>query len=147
MSLATNIGAGVLLGGVLAAGLYGALAPGDAVPASTSAEPTFGPVPTPTVTKEAENCVSPAVLKGDECVVTVPGPTVTLAARTPEREAAVRTYASTTSSGTTTTTGTSSDPSSPAYQEDDQYEHEDGEHEDHEDGDSEDQYEHEGGGD
>ncbi|HET7761215.1 MAG TPA: hypothetical protein VFL46_02575 [Phycicoccus sp.] len=80
MSLATTIGAGTLLGGLLAVGVYTAIAPSDAVPASVHVAPTYAPVPTPTVTVEAEDCVAPAVLEGDECVVHQAGPTTTLPA-------------------------------------------------------------------
>ena len=80
MSLATTIGAGTLLGGLLAVGVYTAIAPSDAVPASAHVVPTYAPVPTPTVTAEAKDCVAPAVLEDDECVVHQPGPTVTLPA-------------------------------------------------------------------
>ena len=80
MSLATTIGAGTLLGGLLAVGVYTAIAPSDAVPASVHVAPTYAPVTTPTVTVEAEDCVAPAVLEGDECVVHQAGPTTTLPA-------------------------------------------------------------------
>jgi hypothetical protein len=80
MSLATTIGAGTLLGGLLAVGVYTAIAPSDAVPASVHVAPTYAPVPTPTVTVEAEDCVAPAVLEDDECVVHQAGPTTTLPA-------------------------------------------------------------------
>ncbi len=115
MSLATTIGAGTLLGTVLAVGIYAAVAPDDPVPAAVEVAPTFGPVPTPTVTVEADDCVDPAVLEDDECVVHEPGPTVTAPpAPTPGPQVAA--------------------PAAAARVTSDAYaEHEDGEHEDHED--------------
>lgn len=82
MSLATTIGAGALLGTVLAVGVYNVVSPADTVPASVGVAPTYAPVPTPTVTEQAEDCVDPAVLEDDECVVHVPGPTITVAPAT-----------------------------------------------------------------
>ncbi len=86
MSLATTIGAGTLLGGLLAVGVYSALAPADTVNASVKGAPTYAPVPTRTVEVEAEDCVGKAVLEGDECVLHVPGPTVTIPATTQRSE-------------------------------------------------------------
>jgi hypothetical protein len=92
VSLATTIGAGTLLGTVLAIGVYTAVAPDDTVPAAVEVAPTYGPVPTPTVTVEAEGCADPAVLEDGECVVHAPGPTVTVtpAAPAPAPAAAAR---------------------------------------------------------
>ena len=123
MSLATTIGAGTLLGTVLAIGVYTAFAPDDTVPAAVEVAPTYGPVPTPTVTVEAEDCADPAVLEDGECVLHAPGPTVTVTpapAPAPAPAAAARV-------------------TSDGYAE-----YEDGEHEDeHEDGEHEDEHEHE----
>ena len=120
MSLATTIGAGTLLGTVLAIGVYTAVAPDDTVPAAVEVAPTYGPVPTPTVTVEAEGCADPAVLEDGECVVHAPGPTVTVTPAAPAPVAAARA----TSDGY-------------AEHEDGEHEgeheHEDHEHEDHED--------------
>jgi hypothetical protein len=140
MSLATTIGAGTLLGGLLAVGVYSALAPADAVPASTKAGPTYAPVPTRTVEIEAEDCVGKAVLEGDECVLHVPGPTVTLPAAT------TRSEESRSSSGSTSSAPTSSyDDDSDSQGEDESGDYEDqneSEDESHEDGEHEDgQYE------
>ena len=90
MSLATTIGAGTLLGTVLAIGVYTAVAPDDTVPAAVEVAPTYGPVPTPTVTVEAEGCADPAVLEDGECVVHAPGPTVTVTPAAPAPAAAAR---------------------------------------------------------
>jgi hypothetical protein len=117
VSLATTIGAGTLLGTVLAIGVYTAVAPDDTVPAAVEVAPTYGPVPTPTVTVEAEGCADPAVLEDGECVVHAPGPTVTVtpAAPAPAPVAAARA-------------------TSDGYAEHEGGEHEDEhEHEDHED--------------
>jgi len=117
VSLATTIGAGTLLGTVLAIGVYTAVAPDDTVPAAVEVAPTYGPVPTPTVTVEAEGCADPAVLEDGECVVHAPGPTVTVtpAAPAPAPAAAARA-------------------TSDGYAEHEDGEHEDEhEHEDHED--------------
>ena len=76
MSLATTIGAGTLIGGVAAFAVYAAAAPSDQAPAAVSVPASFAPVPTVTVTQTADDCVAPAVVKGDECVVVKPGPTV-----------------------------------------------------------------------
>ncbi len=118
MSLATTIGAGTLLGTVLAIGVYTAVAPDDTVPAAVEVAPTYGPVPTPTVTVEAEDCADPAVLEDGECVLHAPGPTVTV---TPAPAPAPAAAARVTSDG---------------YAEYEDGEHEDGEHE-HEDGEHE----------
>jgi hypothetical protein len=141
MSLATTIGAGTLLGGLLAVGVYSALAPADAVPASTKAGPTYAPVPTRTVEVEAKDCVGKAVLEGDECVLHVPGPTVTIPATQERSRETVAARAP----------GTSGTTSAPTYQDSDsQGEDESGDYEDqnesedesHEDGEHEDgQYE------
>ena len=115
MSLATTIGAGTLLGTVLAIGVYTAVAPDDTVPAAVEVAPTYGPVPTPTVTVEAEGCADPAVLEDGECVVHAPGPTVTVTPAAPAPAAAARA-------------------TSDGYAEHEDGEHEDEhEHEDHED--------------
>jgi hypothetical protein len=117
VSLATTIGAGTLLGTVLAIGVYTAVAPDDTVPAAVEVAPTYGPVPTPTVTVEAEGCADPAVLEDGECVVHAPGPTVTVTPAAPAPAAAARA-------------------TSDGYAEHEDGEHEDEhehEHEDHED--------------
>jgi hypothetical protein len=115
VSLATTIGAGTLLGTVLAIGVYTAVAPDDTVPAAVEVAPTYGPVPTPTVTVEAEGCADPAVLEDGECVVHAPGPTVTVTPAAPAPAAAARA-------------------TSDGYAEHEGGEHEDEhEHEDHED--------------
>ena len=119
MSLATTIGAGTLLGTVLAIGVYTAVAPDDTVPAAVEVAPTYGPVPTPTVTVEAEGCADPAVLEDGECVVHAPGPTVTVTPAAPAPAPAPAAAARATSDG---------------YAEHEDGEHEDEhEHEDHED--------------
>lgn len=135
MSLATTIGAGALLGTVLAVGVYNVVAPSDAVPASVEVAPTYAPIPTPTVTEEAEDCVDPAVLEDDECVVHKPGPTVTLApapapATTTHRESATR--------GTSDSREYGDDDSQGEEYGDDSQGEDESEHEgDHEDGDHE----------
>ena len=88
MSLAPSIGAGTLVGGLLAAAVYLSLAP-DPAPAATSVTPaaSFAPVPTPTVTEEASDCRAPAELEAGECVLRVPGPTVVAAAPDPSPRA------------------------------------------------------------
>ncbi len=147
MSLATTIGAGTLLGGILAVGVYSALAPADTVSASVPAAPTYAPVPTRTVSVESEDCVGKAVLVGDECVLHVPGPTVTIPAAT-----TARAEESHSSSGTTTTSApprTAGPATTTTAGSDDGYaEQEDGEDESHEDGEHEEDHEDEydGGG-
>ena len=151
MSLATTIGAGALLGTVLAVGVYNVVAPSDAVPASVEVAPTYAPVPTPTVTEEAEDCVDPAVLEDDECVVHKPGPTVTLApARAPAPVPATTTHRESGTKGTSDSHEYGDDDSQgEEYGDDsrgeDESEHE-GDHEDgdHEDGDHEDDHEDDG---
>lgn len=130
MSLATTVGAGALLGTVLAVGVYTAVAPADQVPASVEVAPTYDPVPTPTVTVEAEDCESPAVLEDDECVVHEPGPTVTVTptavpapAPATHRSEPTREYGDDDSQGEDDGRG--------------EYEHEDADHEDSDDDDSE----------
>ncbi len=138
MSLATTIGASTLLGGLLAVGVYTAMAPADQVPASLPATPTYAPVATPTVTQEADDCVAPAVLEHDECVVHKPGPTITLA---PVTQAPATHQATESSSGHTSRPSATYDSREQSEdRDDDAYEHEDGEHEDEHDGD------HDGGG-
>jgi hypothetical protein len=132
VSLATTIGAGALLGTVLAVGVYNVVAPSDAVPASVEVAPTYAPVPTPTVTEEAEDCVDPAVLEDDECVVHKPGPTVTVTPA-PVRQPQVAAPAPAPAAPVA--------PAAAARATSEGYgEHEDGDHEesDHEDGDHED---------
>jgi hypothetical protein len=147
VSLATTIGAGALLGTVLAVGVYNVVAPSDAVPASVKVAPTYAPVPTPTVTEEAEDCVDPAVLEDDECVVHKPGPTVTLA---PAPAPATTTHRESGTKGTSDSHEYGDDDSQgEEYGDDsqgeDESEHE-GDHEDgdHEDGDHEDDHEDDG---
>ncbi|HMM97145.1 MAG: hypothetical protein IE926_16390 [Micrococcales bacterium] len=79
MSLSTTIATGTLLGGLLAVGVYAATAPSDQVAATVKVAPTFGPVPTPTVTHLAP-CAAPAKLEHGVCVTHVPGPTFTVPA-------------------------------------------------------------------
>ena len=76
MSLLRAIGAGTLVGAVAALGIYTAIGPDDLGRAAVPAEPTFAPVPTPTVTELAD-CEAPAVLRKGVCVTTEPGPRVT----------------------------------------------------------------------
>ena len=77
MSLFRSILLGVALGGVVATGVYSAVAspPRAAVPVPA----TFAPVPTPTRTVLAD-CEPPAKLVKGACVTTVPGPVVVVAA-------------------------------------------------------------------
>jgi len=149
VSLATTIGAGALLGTVLAVGVYNVVAPSDAVPASVEVAPTYAPVATPTVTEEAEDCVDPAVLEDDECVVHKPGPTVTLAPA-PAPAPATTTHRESGTKGTSDSHEYGDDDSQgEEYGDDsrgeDESEHE-GDHEDgdHEDGDHEDDHEDDG---
>lgn len=135
MSLATTIGAGALLGTVLAVGVYNVVAPSDAVPASVEVAPTYAPVPTPTVTEEAEDCVDPAVLEDDECVVHKPGPTVTLA---PAPAPATTTHRESGTKGTSDSHEYGDDDSQGEEYGDDSQGEDESEHEgDHEDGDHE----------
>ncbi len=98
MSLSTTIATGTLLGGLLAAGVYAATAPSDQLSATVPVAPTFGPVPTPTITHVAK-CVKPASLEHGVCVTHVPGPTITLPALPgPARVEAAAPRTSTTSS-------------------------------------------------
>lgn len=120
MSLATTVGAGALLGSILAVGVYTALAPSDQGLASAPAAPAYAAVPTPTVTRLADGCDAPAVLEDGECVVHEPGPTVTLA---PSPVAAAPAPGGSAPSRSAATSGES---------EHEDGEHEDGEHEDHE---------------
>jgi hypothetical protein len=135
VSLATTIGAGALLGTVLAVGVYNVVAPSDAVPASVEVAPTYAPVPTPTVTEEAEDCVDPAVLEDDECVVHKPGPTVTLA---PAPAPATTTHRESGTKGTSDSHEYGDDDSQGEEYGDDSQGEDESEHEgDHEDGDHE----------
>ena len=144
MSLATTIGAGALLGTVLAVGVYNVVAPSDAVPASVEVAPTYAPVPTPTVTEEAEDCVDPAVLEDDECVVHKPGPTVTLAPA-PAPAPATTTHRESGTKGTSDSHEYGDDDSQGEEYGDDSQGEDESEHEgDHEDGDHEDDHEDDG---
>ena len=127
MSLATTVGAGALLGSILAVGVYSALAPSDQSLASAPVVPTYAPVPTPTITRLADGCDAPAVLEGGECVVHQPGPTVTLAPA-PVAAPAAQVGSSPVRAATT------SEESGHEESEHEDGEHEDAEHEDHEDG-------------
>ncbi len=132
MSLSTTIATGTLLGGLLAVGVYATTAPSDQVSATVPVAPTYGPVPTPTVTQVAD-CVSPAKLEHGLCVTHKPGPTITIpaaaqpAGTTRAAAPAARTTSASRPAGTTPTTGPTSEHG------DD--EHGDDEHDDHEPGD------------
>ncbi|MFL6165105.1 MAG: hypothetical protein ACJ710_02400 [Ornithinibacter sp.] len=69
MSLIRTVTAGALVGSVAALGIFVSLGPDDMGRAAAPAAPTYGPVPTPTVTRLAD-CTPPAKLKKGVCVTT-----------------------------------------------------------------------------
>ena len=127
MSLFRSLLLGVALGGVVATGVYSAVAspPRAAVPVPA----TFAPVPTPTRTVLAD-CEPPAKLVKGACVTTVPGPVVVVAAGPAGGAAGSAT-------GPGSTLGTA--------EAEDRDDHEDEDHEDHGDEDDGDRDDHEDG--
>ncbi len=132
MSLSTTIATGTLLGGLLAVGVYATTAPSDQVSATVPVAPTYGPVPTPTVTQVAD-CVSPAKLEHGVCVTHKPGPTITIpAAAQPAGTTRAPAARSTSSASRPQATTPTTDPTTGGGHDD---EHGDDEHDDHEPGD------------